>query len=210
MSQRTLSEALVLQFFAAHGVTCHPVPQQEGQRTPDFIIELATRVVCEVKQIEPNPDDRRDVEELSTVGHGGVRRTTVRWMQNRIRPLLNKSSSQLRRASKEGHPSLLVVYDTTPFGNYTDDRDVLQGLFGRWSVDAWIDDTGETRYTQPYFGEDQGLTPDQNTSVSAVAILRGGPEVATLSLTIFDNPHARVRLDPHLFDGLPVVYLRPA
>ena len=57
MSRRTISEALVKQFFAEHNVQCNPVPTRPNERTPDFIIELAQPVVCEVKQIEPNEED---------------------------------------------------------------------------------------------------------------------------------------------------------
>ena len=203
MSQSTLSEDLVVKFFAAHGVRCTPVPTQADQRTPDFVIELAEPVVCEVKQIEPNTED------LATL-HGamaGAPRAVGRWMRNRIRPILKKVSAQLQRASKDGKPTLLAIYDTTPFELYaSDDVEVVQAMFGQLSTDVRVYKNGTIQESETYFGGDGTMTPTTNTSVSAVGILRGGPEVSTLSLTIFHNRYARVELKPSLFDGLPVVH----
>ena len=68
MSRRTISEALVKQFFAEHNVQCNPVPTRPNERTPDFIIELAQPVVCEVKQIEPNEEDLAAARESVHAG----------------------------------------------------------------------------------------------------------------------------------------------
>jgi hypothetical protein len=198
VSRRTVSEALVINFFATHGVGCKPVPTQQGERTPDFVIELSEPVICEVKQIEPN---KEDLAELS-----GEPPFVGRWVQNRIRPIFKNISAQLRRASKDGTPTLLAVYDATPFQMYSQDTDVMQGMFGNLSIDVWVDKTGATRQSETYYGGNRGLTPTTNTSVSALGILRGGPEASTLSFTLFHNPHARVPLNPDLFDGLPVVH----
>ena len=68
MSRRTISEALVKQVFAEHNVQCNPVPTRPNERTPDFIIEVAQPVVCEVKQIEPNEEDLAPLANPSTPG----------------------------------------------------------------------------------------------------------------------------------------------
>ena len=47
---------------------CNPVPTRPNERTPDFIIELAQPVVCEVKQIEPNEEDLAPLANPSTLG----------------------------------------------------------------------------------------------------------------------------------------------
>ena len=206
VSRRTISEALVKQFFALHGVGCKPVPTRPGQRTPDFILELAQPVVCEVKQIEPNKEDLAPFANPSTLGELGSSepRAKGRRVPNRFRAVLKGISPQLRGASKDGTSTLLVVYDATPFQLYSDDTDIMQAMFGHLSVDVWEDATGAIQHSEPYFGGKRAMTPTTNTSVSAVGILRGGPEPSTLSLTIFHNPFARVPLNPSLFDGLPV------
>ena len=49
-----------------------------------------------------------------------------------------------RRASEDGTPTLLAIYDATPFQLYSDDVDVLQALFGPLSIAVWEDDTRDT------------------------------------------------------------------
>ena len=63
MSRRTISEALVKQVFAEHNVQCNPVPTRPNERTPDFIIEVAQPVVCEVKQIRAERGGPRAARE---------------------------------------------------------------------------------------------------------------------------------------------------
>ncbi len=210
MSKRTVSEDLIVNFFAALGVKCTPVPTRLHERTPDFIIELAQPVVCEVKQIQANAEDRRDLAELSRRSKLSPDKPPAigRWVPDRIRPIFKRISPQLRRASEEGTPTLLAIYDATPFRLYSDDSDVLQAMFGRFSVKAWVDETGATRHSETYYGGNRGLSPARNTSVSAVGMLRDGREPSTVSLTLFYNPFARVPLNANLFDGLPVVHKR--
>ena len=195
-----------MKFFAAHGVGCQPVPTQPDQRTPDFVIDLAQPVVCEVKEIRPNKEDRAELAELSRRYQSNPEQppAIARWVPNRIRPILENISAQLRRASEDGTPTLLVVYDATPFQIYSDDTDVIQAMFGQLVINVGVDDTGATQHSEPYFGGDRTFTPTTNRSASAVGMLRGGPETSTLKLTLFHNPHARVALNPSLFDGLPV------
>jgi hypothetical protein len=196
-----------MKFFAAHGVACHPVPTRPEERTPDFVIALAQPVVCEVKQIDPNEQDLADLANPSTLDELGTSNPHAkgRWVRNRFRSVFNRISGQLQRASKAGTPTLLVVYDATPFRLYSDDMDIMQAMRGNWSIDVGLDANGKIQHSEPYFGKNGALT-NKNTSVSAVAILRGGPDVSTLTLTLFHNRDARVHLNPDLFDGLPVVH----
>ena len=122
MSRRTISEALVEHFFTVHGVRYRRVPRSD-KPTPDAVIELAQPVVCEVKQIEPNDADLADVANPSTLDNPHAK---GRWVPNRLRGKFNRISRQLQRASKAGTPTLLVVYDATPFQLYSDDLDIVQ------------------------------------------------------------------------------------
>ena len=197
-----------MNFFAAHGVGCKPVPTRPNERTPDFVIELAEPVICEVKQIDANEADRKELQEaLKNAKLPKHERSAVGgFVPNRIRRIFSKMSAQLKQASMSGTPTLLAIYDATPFQSYSQDLDILQGMFGPFLINVWDDESGETRHSETYHGLDRGLTKEQNTSVSAVGILRGGPEASTLSFTLFHNPHARVPLNRNLFDRLPVAH----
>src|SRR3989442_260276 len=143
-----------MNFFPVHGVACKPVPTRPHERTPDFVIELAQPVVCEVKQIDPNKEDLQELAEAATVGKlgPGERHTAGRMMPNRIRPILKRVSAQLRRASADGTPTVLAIYDATPFQSYTHDNDVVQGMFGHLSVAVWEDESGEIQHSDTFFG----------------------------------------------------------
>ncbi|MBZ5560707.1 MAG: hypothetical protein LAO77_25925 [Acidobacteriia bacterium] len=199
MSKRSFSEALFEEFCSTHGVPCEPIPA-ELVRTPDFAIRLgAARVVCEIKQIDPNAED---LAELNEVNSGNA---TGRFVPNRLRSKLKNVSGQLKAACLSGFPTLLVVYDNTPFKMYSLHFDVVQALFGAHSVLVTVpkQPAGETMVSEPFFGGNRGLTPHQNTSVSAVAILDGGPR-SERSLRVYHNPYAMVVLRPELLHTLAV------
>jgi hypothetical protein len=196
MATQAIAEELFAQFCAANGVPCERVPTG-AKRTPDFRIRLGdTQVTCEVKQINPNAEDVAESKEL------GSREAVGRLVRNRLRDKL-KDVAQLKAASRDGCPTLLVVYDDTPVKTYTSHSDVAQAMFGHDSVGVSEDATHSLVVSEPFFGGNRGLTPSQNTSVSALAILDGGPN-ASLSLRVYHNPYALVLLRPELFAGLPV------
>ena len=126
-------------------------------------------------------------------------------MPNRLRAKLKKVSAQLRNASASGRPTLLIVYDNTPFRSYTDHLDVVQAMFGRNSVRVRIaaDSSLPPQVSEPFFGVNRGMGPRHNTAVSAVAILDGAPR-SPLTLRVYHNPYAAVRLHSGVFDSLPV------
>ena len=98
-------------------------------RTPDFRWASAlVRVICEVKQIDPNLEDLQEIKDVS------CSQATGRFVPNRLRAKLKNVSGQLKAASLTGCPTMLVVYDNTPFKMYTDHFDVAQAMFGAHSV----------------------------------------------------------------------------
>jgi hypothetical protein len=199
MSAETASEKLFEEFCRLNGIPCFRVAPAAA-RTPDFVIELGgTQVACEVKQIDPNDEDLRELDELREGVAAG------RHLPNRLRAKLKNVSAQLKSASRSGRPTLLVVYDNTPFKSYTDHADVVQAMFGRNSVSVLVpaDPSLPPQVSAPFFGGDRGMGPQRNTAVSAIAILDGGPR-PSLTLRVYHSPYATVRLDPDVFDSLPV------
>ena len=194
----TKSESLLEEYCDTNGVPWERIPVSI-RRTPDYKIVLrGVEVACEVKQIEASDDERRALQRSFESGRG-----VGWWPSNQLRRKL-KDSAQLREASSAGRPTMLVVYDNGPFRMALQHERVVEALFGQSTYVEWLsDDPGiEPIVRGPFFGGDRGLTPTQNTCVSAVAILElmdGG-----LSLRVYHNPHAAVILEPALFDGLPI------
>jgi hypothetical protein len=199
MRSRTISETLFEDLCSSCGVPCEAIPTQ-SVRTPDFVVRLGgVRVVCEIKQIDPNADD---LAELRAVRSG---ETTGRYVPNRLRSKLKDVSAQLKAACASGCPTLLVVYDNTPFKMYSAHRDVVKAMFGTHSVTVMTPKQpgAEPIVSKPFFGRNRGVTPNQNTAVSAVAILDGGP-ASERSLRAYHNPYASVVLAPELLEFLRV------
>jgi hypothetical protein len=201
MATQTISEELFTQFCATNGVPCQRVPDGT-EPTPDFRIWFGdAQVICEVKQIDPNVEDLAELEERGSCEAIG------RFVPNRVRKTLKHVSAQLNAASLDGRPTVLVIYDNTPFKIYTFHSDVVQAMFGHDSVKVRF--SGDAAVvSEPFFGGNRGLTPIQNTSVSAVAILEEGSD-ASLTLRVYHNPYARVVLRAELFAGLPVIQPLP-
>jgi hypothetical protein len=199
MPTQPFSETLFEQFCSRHGIPCEPIPTGLV-RTPDFAIRLdGVRVVCEVKQIDPNAEDLAELQAVSSD------EATGRFVPNRLRGKLKDVSSQLKAACLSGCPTMLVVYDNTPFKMYSVHLDVVQAMFGAHSVAVTTAKQGgaELIVSEPFFGGNRGLTPRQNTSVSALAILDSGP-LSELKLRVYHNPYASVVLLPELLEALPV------
>ena len=204
MSVQPISERLFEQFCEANRIPYLRV-DTGVRRTPDYVITLGgVRVTCEVKQIDPNPEDLRELAEI----RGGS--ATARYIPNRLRGKLKDVSAQLKDAAQAGGPTLLVVYDNTPFKGYTDRADVVQAMFGRHSVRMSVpaDASLPSQVSVPFFGGNRGLGPERNTAVSAIATLDGGPRQAS-GLRVYHNVYAAVHLDPSAFGRLPVSQIVP-
>jgi hypothetical protein len=196
---QSYSEGLFEQFCRTNAIPCERVATGSG-RTPDFeIIVAGVRVTCELKELNPNPEDLRVLAELREG------RAASLYPQNRLRGRLKDVSTQLKAACSAGHPTILVVYDNTPFKLYTADGDVIQAMFGRKSITVSVprDPSLPPPVSAPYLAGNQGVGPTWNTTVSAIAILEGGPQEAR-GMRLYHNPYAAVRLAPELFEGLPV------
>jgi len=192
----TLSEELFERYCRENDIPCERVPCASG-RTPDYRISLGdVVVVCEVKQIDPNPEDQKELQAL--VGSG--RTAGARWIRNRVAPKLKDISGQLREARDSGLPTLVVLYDNTPFRCALDHDDVLIGMFGEVTLQEVIGPAGETLASRQYFGKNRRVGPGCNTSISAIGVLRAGPD-DSLMLHVYHNRFAAQPLDPTLLDG---------
>lgn len=199
MLSRIISETIFERMCSDCSVSCETIATGRD-RTPDFEICIdGVRVICEVKQIEPNAEDLVEAEIVN--GDEAV----GRFVPNRLREKLKDVSAQLKSASLAGHPTILVVYDNTPLKTYTDHFDVIQAMFGGHSVSVNFpeDPKGSPVVSEPFFGGNRGLTPYHNTSVSALAILDGGP-IAQPTLRVYHNPYASVILPPEILGVFPV------
>jgi hypothetical protein len=197
-NMQAFSETLFEELCSSHGISCETLPTSTV-RTPDFAITLrSVRVICEVKQINPNFEDLQEIRNVH------LSHATGPFVPNRLRAKLKNVSGQLKAASVAGSPTMLVVYDNTPFKMYTDHFDVVQAMFGAHTVAVSEGRGLDPIVSEPFFGGNRGLTPNQNTALSALTILDGGP-TSEQRLRVYHNPYAAVVLQPELLEVLPVV-----
>jgi hypothetical protein len=195
---KTVSEKLFEEFCARRNVECQPImpATQSGYRRADYKVRLGTgKAVVEVKQINPNETDLKRAEELNVLGYtptigGGT-------PGERIRRKLRSGSGQLRKFSLRNVPTMVAIFDTTFSVSATEPYNVKTGMYG---LDAIVfavpQDPGISPYTTGVkSGGHQTLTENDNTSISAVAILRKFPE-QPVGLYVYHNKFARISFDP--------------
>jgi hypothetical protein len=197
---RTPSELLFEEFCRTNKVQCARVPEAEYP-TPDYELVLSgVRVACEMKQIDPTDEDLEEIRAVF-VSH----EPAGRLIRPRLSEVVRTLSRQLKSSAAANRPTLAVIYDNSPLKSYTMPDDVVQAMFGESSVRVtFTNSSGETHVSEPYFGGNRRMTPTTNTSVSALAILDGGPIVRPLTLRVYHNPFAMVRLEPRLLETLAV------
>lgn len=192
----TRSESLFERYCQANEIPCDRI-HESTIRTPDYVVQLhGCDVVCEIKQLNMGKREKAAWTEALKDGAGGY------FVQNRLRRKLKNVSGQLKDASGRGVPTIVVVFDSTPFRAALEHETVVQALYGTIGYPIQLSGDSELAAGDPFLGGNRGLTAAQNTAVSAVAVLEemdGGSR-----LRVYHNLHAAIPLDPQLFRGLPV------
>lgn len=192
---QTDSESLFTGYCDTNGIPCKRI-RRSSDRTPDYCIQLqATDVVCEVKQLNMSAGERDAWMQALKDGSG------VQVVKNRVRAKVTDALGQLRSAADAGTPTLVVVFDGTPFAAELDHESVVQALYGTIRNPIRISGDGEPTLGEPFFDSDGAFHSVENSPVSALAVLEdvGG----SWCLRVYHNSRAAAPLDQRLFDGLP-------
>ena len=214
------SEELFCRFCKSQGwrvdrIDEHSVAQ--GSKVPDFLVRLGNGagIVVEVKQFDPNPEEREAAQGRGSRMLGGT-------PGQRLREVISKANNQLKSLGRSD-PGMLVVYNRTPctlhdqpYAVCTAMRglDVMRVRFGSSAGPGSLVRFG--RYQQ---GPGAKLNPERNTSVSCIAVLRdlfdgdpvpfglGGPDPEHV-LDVYHNPFAKYPLDPSFLVSSRVTHYR--
>jgi hypothetical protein len=193
-----LSELAFEEFCNAHAVQWEAIPteHQAGTKTPDyFIYPAGIRVAAELKEVEPNAEEREQEQALqhnnfSTLG------CTV---GDRARDIINTAAKQLRVKAKGQCPALIVIHNPSWFlKHHTESHAIKAAMYG---FDTIILGVSRHVHQKPIVldrksGPGRKMTDQHNTSISAVAVLdeRG--------LTVYHNVYAAIPLNPKLLTGV--------
>src|SRR5206468_2414206 len=107
---------------------------------------------------------------------------------------------QIRIRAKGKFPSMLVLYNNVPLFDYANPYSVRVAMYGLEAHDLGVPNE---MHKPPYlkdkrFAGERKMTKDQNTCISAVAVLLKGAE-GNLRLDIYRNIYADIPLPPELF-----------
>lgn len=202
MIKRTESECLFESFCQFHGIRCEIIPTEsvEGNPTPDYHIFVRDqKVVVEIKQIDPNAEEIAEEKKFKA---GGIA-TFGGTPGARVRQKITAGSRQIRIRAKDKYPSILIVYNNVPLCDHTGAYHVLTAMYGLETHDLAVPKELDK---SPYlldkrFGPERRMTANQNTSMSAVGILRR-QEDGTPFLCIYHNIYAQIPLDAELFRSI--------
>jgi hypothetical protein len=184
----TQSEKLFEAFCQAKRIRCVRVGAG-ASRTPDYEIFVPRRkVVVEVKEIAPNPEERparkgEFVVISSTPGQ-------------RVRGKISDAVPQIKARAKGRFPGLLVLMDTGFWAEHTSPYNIRVAMHGfETLLFAVPNDPSHSPYVvDRKFGGSRKMTPTNNTSVSAVAVI--GKIGGNLDFRIYHNPYAAIPLLP--------------
>ena len=130
-----------------------------------------------------------EVKELTKILPSAKRRVFIRTVGDHIRRKIAQAGPQLQTASKEGKPTILLVFNgLVPMQQFgTEDHDFEHAMYGEYTVRL---DRGIGEIVDSFHGRNAKLRVAVNTSFSAVGRLKqsGGGAV---EVTLFENIHGR-------------------
>ena len=201
---KTKSELLFEQFCEENSIPYSRI-DQSGHRTPDYEVYFGEQlVVIEVKQIDPNKNDKKYQEQLPKLRHIGTRESS----DERVRHKIGDAHKQLKNRSQGKFPAILVLYDNTPF-NSIDLTDIKTAMYGYETVDIYVSDVTEDLLIEIKnggFGSGRKFTKDDNTTISGIALLYMFG--MTLRLDIFHNQYAKCPFEPSWLRRNTVTHFR--
>jgi hypothetical protein len=198
MSIRTTSEILFERFCSETGIPCIPIPPESGasRQTPDYELHLQVPpVLAEVKQIDLNPEDKALSRQLRETGTFAFQHIAG----SRVRRRISQAASQLKARAKPDQPTLLVIYNYVgALRGFTDPFDIMAAMYGLPEAVLVRNDAPTQPRASVFYrlAGSRGLTPEHNTTISAIAVLFEGPEGPYL--VVYYNQFAANPIGPEI------------
>ena len=192
---KTISEELFEEFCRINGIKFQRVPETVTKTHDYDIYPNGLKVVTEVKQIEPNPDELKSIEKCK---EGEVAICETRPGQ-RVRKLISKACPQIKSNPNGGLPSIIIIYDNVIIGSHTDPYMIRVAMYG---LETYVYGVPTDLRVAPFlkdakFGPKRKMTEEHNTSISAVAVMMK-PSDDRIELRVYHNIHTAIPLDPDI------------
>ena len=159
-------------------------------RRPDFAIQIDGKtVIVEVKALEPNEQDQDTRVRVRDVS------SDIRRISNKLK----KANGQLQPYAKRGIPGIVNIMDCTGQGLFFVSAHIHNAMFGRdkflvsvlrnWQ--DYADSPPPSRMEGLRSAGSETLTPEHNTSVSALLIIHLKRPPDTFVYRLFHNHYAQ-------------------
>ena len=183
----TISEQLFERYCHVGVIPFRRLPTGDTQ-TPDYEIVLCgTSVIIEIKELTPNDEERRAIQELQE-NHS----TNYGWtVGNRVRYKIDSAKRQLERLAGK-FPGVLLLYDARPAPFHgVEPVDIMGAMYGCESIDIHVPDKpGEpVLFGMHRFGKGKKLRHDCHTYISAIGALWERHVDGHLHIDFFNNIH---------------------
>lgn len=165
-------------------------------RFPDYVIQTPNgEVICEVKEINANEQDREFQLAMKECGNADYSRA----IGKRARESLNDAKGQLKRYRDDPRPCIVVLFDTT-CGGYLSPDDLDAAMFGK-PIAIFRDKPSHPKDRRSVFthGGNRKLTEERGLYVGAVAVLLPSCQEAVLRLEIYHNRYTAKPVWPAYF-----------
>ncbi len=206
MSKKTESEQLFEDLCSSLAIPWSRVAEA-GDRRPDYEVHLlGHRMVVEVKQFDPNPEEKKAARQREA---GKVVAVGTR-PGDRIRKAIQSAATQLKALSDGAAPALLVVHNNVPLTRqHTDPYSVATAMQG---LDVVPVDVPHDLSMQPQFqaarsGPGKKMTEQANTTISGIAVLELDPN-GDPALHVYHNRLAKNSVDPEWLRAPRVTHWR--
>lgn len=198
MSQNK-SEILFEKFCQENGIVYEKIPVSSS-KTADYKINVKSEtMICEVKELTPNKEDKRLGKELEEKGYTEIHVVKI---GERLSKDIKKAAEKLKHYNHLNVPLIVAIYDNILFHGTR-----VHGPIDRWDVDEAMygRDTGYylmssrgTQFNGFRHGTKRRMTPTEKKYVSAVFLLKDS--AVGVNVDIYHNYYATVRIDKSVFD----------
>jgi len=182
--------------------------EESDEKTPDYTIRLdGQEIIVEVKEILPNAEEKKAMLEAKKNGTPFVTRILP---GERIRKKIASASGQIKARTKGKSPSILLICDIrNGCGQVIPHLDQYHLRVAMEGLDQVVIGLPEDKNQSPTIigrksGPRKKMTPNANTSISAVAVL-STPPGEPIKIEVFHNKYAAHPILPEILrnNGMP-------
>ena len=172
-----------------------PTTEKRSKSADYILLAQGNPIVVEVKELNPNPQEKAFVQRLSDQGEQAGFTSEP---GKRLRKTIDDAMPQLRETSLGLIPTLLVVFDNSGLPlTRLEPYEILTGMYGLEQVVFQVpkDPHEKPGVINHKFGPNQKVSPAHNTTLSAVAVLYQLRD-SNQALELYHNDYAVHGIDP--------------